>query len=434
MKPLFLLLLTPLLTLSQSVSSSNARSIQGTAVSGTPPTNNQVLIYSSASHQYVPSTGAPGSGVTSVATSCGISGGPITSTGTVQNSIATDSQTGSGPYAIPSADCGKLISRNNAAAVSDTIAQAGGSFPAGWYVPYQCSGAGGCTITPATSTINGGAALVLVQGQGVQIVSDGTNYSVLGSLAIGGVPTTTVAGLPASPSGNPTYLVTDGVSASDCSTGVSSFLSLCTYVSGNGWVSVPWTINATSNLDPPAYAVVFDGAENPLTIGLSGTYANGVLIPLTASPTFTGVPAAPSASAGTNTAQLATTAFVHGNTLLTRTINGNFTPTGLAACEYVAFAGTINGFHATVLDGATASTVLIKVETQANRTTFLSTGVSGASDISNGGEQLTSVLGKDDTTLTSWTTTFAAGTTVCLVASGFSLGTAVNANVTLQAN
>ena len=35
-----------------------------------------------------------------------------------------------------------------------------------------------------------------------------------------------------------------------------------------------------------------------------------VLLPPTASPTFTGVPAAPTAAAGTNTTQLATTAFV----------------------------------------------------------------------------------------------------------------------------
>jgi hypothetical protein len=117
-----------------------------------------------------------------------------------------------------------------------------------------------------------------------------------------------------------------------------------------------------------------------------------------------------------------------------RNISVALTPTTLTQCGYVNFAGTINGFHATAPDGATNLTVLVKVLTQPTRATFLSTGVSGASDISNGGEQLTSVLGKDDTTLTSWTTSFAAGTTVCFVASTFSAGSQVNASVGLAAN
>ena len=124
--------------------------------------------------------------VTSVATACGIGGGPVTTSGTVKGSVLTDPQNGAGAFAIPAADCGKVITRNQASAVSDTIAQAGGSFPAGWYVGYQCMGAGGCTVTPTTSTINGGASLVLTQGQGVTITSDGTNYQILGSIAGGG--------------------------------------------------------------------------------------------------------------------------------------------------------------------------------------------------------------------------------------------------------
>jgi hypothetical protein len=117
-----------------------------------------------------------------------------------------------------------------------------------------------------------------------------------------------------------------------------------------------------------------------------------------------------------------------------RTIGATLTPTALTACVYVPFAGTINAFHAVAGDGATADTVLVKVETQPTFATFISTGVSGASDISNGGEQLTTVLGKVDTTLTSWTTALAAGTTVCFVASTFSAGTSVNVNVNISAN
>jgi hypothetical protein len=45
------------------------------------------------------------------------------------------------------------------------------------------------------------------------------------------------------------------------------------------------------------------------TLNVTGTLAGGVIAPL-ASPTFTGTPAAPTATPGTNTTQLATTAFV----------------------------------------------------------------------------------------------------------------------------
>ena len=117
-----------------------------------------------------------------------------------------------------------------------------------------------------------------------------------------------------------------------------------------------------------------------------------------------------------------------------RTIGAVLTPTALTACVYVPFAGTVTAFHAVAGDGATADTVLVKVETQPTFATFISTGVSGASDISNGGEQLTSVLGLVDTTLSSWSTTLTAGTAVCFVGSTFSSGTSVNANITIAAN
>ena len=54
-----------------------------------------------------------------------------------------------------------------------------------------------------------------------------------------------------------------------------------------------------------------------------------VSIPLTASPTFTGTPAAPTAAANTNTTQIATTAFVMtelGDYLLTATAASTYAP------------------------------------------------------------------------------------------------------------
>ena len=122
--------------------------------------------------------GAGGSGITSIATTCGVAGGTITTTGTITGSEAVNAQGGASAYAIVNSDCGKLVSRSQAGAVSDTIAQAGsgGNFASGWFMDYQCRGAGGCTITPSISTVDGAGSLALAQNQGVRIVSDGSNY------------------------------------------------------------------------------------------------------------------------------------------------------------------------------------------------------------------------------------------------------------------
>jgi hypothetical protein len=118
-----------------------------------------------------------GGSVTSVATSCGLSGGTITTTGTLIRSAAVNAQTGTS-YAILSTDCGKLLTLSNASAVAVTIAQAGSAgFPAGYLLDIENEGAGTVTITPTTSTIDGGASLTLATNQGIRLFSDGANYS-----------------------------------------------------------------------------------------------------------------------------------------------------------------------------------------------------------------------------------------------------------------
>ena len=117
---------------------------------------------------------APGT-VTSVATGCGMTGGPITTTGTVASSVAVNAQVGT-TYTYVAGDCGKLVTHSNAASIAGTLPQAGGSFPAGWWMDVQNRGAGTLTITPTTSTIDGAASLSLTQNQGVRVISDGTNY------------------------------------------------------------------------------------------------------------------------------------------------------------------------------------------------------------------------------------------------------------------
>lgn len=122
--------------------------------------------------------GAGGGGtVTSVATGCGLSGGTITTTGTVISSWVADARTTTSE-AIADSDCGKQMTFSNGSAIAATIAQAGsgGNFINGWFTVVKNIGAGALTITPATSTISGAASITLSTGEFCVITSDGTNY------------------------------------------------------------------------------------------------------------------------------------------------------------------------------------------------------------------------------------------------------------------
>jgi hypothetical protein len=132
-----------------------------------------------------------------IATGCGLSGGgDLSADRTLKLSLTINPQTGTS-YNVVDGDCGKLVTLNNAAAVAVSIPQANGStFVSGWSVDFQNKGAGTVTITPVTSTINGGASLTLTQNQGMHCDSDGSNYScVLGVGPGGGSGTVTNAAL-----------------------------------------------------------------------------------------------------------------------------------------------------------------------------------------------------------------------------------------------
>lgn len=80
-------------------------------------------------------------------------------------------------YTILTGDRSKLILRSNAAAMGDTLPQAGVSFPAGWFVAVEnIHASNAVTLTPTISTINGAASLVIYPGYRAIISSDGTNY------------------------------------------------------------------------------------------------------------------------------------------------------------------------------------------------------------------------------------------------------------------
>lgn len=122
--------------------------------------------------------GGSGSGtVTSIATTCGVSGGTITTTGTISGNATPNAQTGTS-YAILDSDCGKLVTLSNGSAVAVSIAQAGtaGSFASGWFTTIKNLGAGTVTITPTTSTIDGAANFALTTNQSIDLYSNGTNY------------------------------------------------------------------------------------------------------------------------------------------------------------------------------------------------------------------------------------------------------------------
>ena len=97
--------------------------------------------------------------------------------GANQNATALNAQTGTS-YTMLDSDRGKLVTLNNASAVSVSLPQAGSGsqFVAGWYTRVESLGAGVVTITPTTSTIDGAASLTLRQFGGVVIISDGANY------------------------------------------------------------------------------------------------------------------------------------------------------------------------------------------------------------------------------------------------------------------
>lgn len=88
-------------------------------------------------------------------------------------------QTGT-TYTVLEEDAGRLLTLSNASAIAVTLPQAGTTgFEDGSWFLLKNIGAGTVTVTPTTSTIDGGATLVLLSGHWASIHSDGTNYRSL---------------------------------------------------------------------------------------------------------------------------------------------------------------------------------------------------------------------------------------------------------------
>lgn len=93
-----------------------------------------------------------------------------------------NAQTGT-TYAIVEGDRNKHLTFTNAAAIAVSLPAASAvttaNFADAWHTIVENIGASIVTITPATSTINGGATLVLNPGQWAHITSDDANYRAL---------------------------------------------------------------------------------------------------------------------------------------------------------------------------------------------------------------------------------------------------------------
>jgi hypothetical protein len=155
----------------------NALTISGQAGGGTQCLN----IDNAGNVSGTGSTCGGGSGtVTSVGSGCGLTGGPITSSGTLARSETINAQIGT-TYTVVNGDCGKLLTFSNASGIAVTLPQAGsgGNFVSGWSIDVQNIGSGAVTISPTTSTIDGASSIKVLSGQGVRIVSNGTNYFTL---------------------------------------------------------------------------------------------------------------------------------------------------------------------------------------------------------------------------------------------------------------
>jgi len=225
--------------------------------------------------------------ITSITAGCGLSGGTITTSGTIAESVTVTAHNGS--YAILTGDCGKALTTNTTA--SWTLAQAGSAgFASGWATQVNVS-SGTLTITTTTSNFYGASGasattLTITGPAGATITSDGTNWLVQAggsgtpsfTAITSGTNTTAAmtvgsgASLAAAGSGSitatavPASGLTGQVSGANGGTGVNNGTSTIT-VGGNVTFSGAYTFNGTLN-----------GNTN-VTFPTSGTLATTALLP-----------------------------------------------------------------------------------------------------------------------------------------------------------
>ena len=144
-------------------------------------------------------------------------------------------------YTVSTTDLAKLVVFNSSSAVTVTLPVASTTgFGSGYFFDVQSIGAGLTTITPTSGLVGGMGSLVLYQGTGCRISTNGGNYEVSMCTAIMTATGYTIANLPTCASaiqGMRTY-VTNGVAsptyyATVSTTGSSTVPVFCT---GSTWV------------------------------------------------------------------------------------------------------------------------------------------------------------------------------------------------------
>ena len=136
---------------------------------------------------------------------------------TNQKRRARNAQTGTS-YTYAVTDNGKHVTHANAAAIAGTLPQASATtFVDGFEMLVENIGAGALTITPTTSTINGGASIVLPTNTWALITSDGANYRAVGNFTTSQAkwPLGTLSGLTLARATTTTYTVATGVAANE---------------------------------------------------------------------------------------------------------------------------------------------------------------------------------------------------------------------------
>jgi hypothetical protein len=392
-----------------------------------------VLLFASiASAQGLPSMSS-GSGIKQMSGGCGISGIPtnpiIARTGGILSRTPVPNVQSGASYAISTGDCGKTVELS-ASAATPTIPQAGSAgFLTGWFTDLFCSGSGGCTLTPATSTINGSATLTLSQYSSARIVSDGTNYQALflgGSGIATGAGITVFSGATAL-SGTLYFPIGGGVLPSATESQSNTFSPQTATISnfyvnigtapgiGNS-VAFTWRDTSASQVLTCTISGAVATSCSDLTHSFKATLGDPLDIQAVTSGTIAGTPVVVMSASFAGNGGGGSGPTVNQNI---RTIGASFGSfqsgaTALSgsqtACVPTYISGTIQAVEI-IANVSGSATIDVQTVAHASWAGTASVSTITAADT----PALSSAAAYSDTTLTGWTTAVTAGTDFCFV-------------------